>query len=141
MQFLIVGVLCFWSAIAQADENVVGIWLIEAGDGLVEISVNGNQLQGTVLGAPAGVDWDPEALDVNNPDESLRSRKLVGMVLMGEHKFDGKYWAGGWIYDPGNGKTYKSRVRLKGKDTLEVRGYIGNPLFGLTQKWRRYKKQ
>ena len=45
---------------------------------------------------------------------------------------------GGRILDPNNGKVYRSRMRLvEGGQRLEVRGYIGAPLFGRTQTWIR----
>jgi uncharacterized protein (DUF2147 family) len=47
-------------------------------------------------------------------------------------------WDGGTIVDPNNGKSYK--LRLKPADDgkkLEVRGYIGAPMFGRSQTWLR----
>lgn len=45
---------------------------------------------------------------------------------------------GGEILDPNNGKVYRSQMRLTdGGRKLEVRGYIGVPLFGRTQTWLR----
>ena len=43
----------------------------------------------------------------------------------------------GWIYDPDAGKRYKSRLKLRDDDSLEVRGYIGTPMLGRTQIWTR----
>ena len=45
---------------------------------------------------------------------------------------------GGEILDPANGKTYKVRLKpVDGGKKLEVRGYIGAPMFGRTQTWLR----
>ena len=41
-------------------------------------------------------------------------------------------WEGGWIYNPRDGKTYRSTMKLGEDDTLEVRGYILSPIFGRT---------
>ena len=46
-------------------------------------------------------------------------------------------WAGGTIYDPEGGKTYKSKLRLKGADTLEVDGCV--LFFCETQTWTRWR--
>jgi len=47
-------------------------------------------------------------------------------------------WDGGEILDPNNGKTYKVRLTpADGGKKLDVRGYIGAPLFGRTQTWIR----
>ncbi len=44
----------------------------------------------------------------------------------------------GRILDPQNGKVYRSRMRVvDGGERLEVRGYVGAPLFGRTQTWIR----
>jgi uncharacterized protein (DUF2147 family) len=53
-------------------------------------------------------------------------------------KQDGDGYDGGRILDPANGKTYKSKMSLAdGGKKLDVRGYIGMPLFGRTQTWLR----
>lgn len=47
-------------------------------------------------------------------------------------------YEGGRILDPNNGKVYRSQMRVvDGGERLEVRGYIGAPLFGRTQTWIR----
>lgn len=47
-------------------------------------------------------------------------------------------YEGGRILDPNNGKVYRSRMRvIDGGERLEVRGFIGAPLFGRTQTWVR----
>ncbi|MCD6675255.1 MAG: DUF2147 domain-containing protein [Burkholderiaceae bacterium] len=47
-------------------------------------------------------------------------------------------YEGGRILDPNNGKVYRSRMRvIDGGEHLEVRGFIGAPLFGRTQTWVR----
>jgi uncharacterized protein (DUF2147 family) len=53
-------------------------------------------------------------------------------------KKDGGEYTGGQILDPANGKTYKSKMSLaEGGKKLDVRGYVGAPLFGRTQTWVR----
>ena len=46
-------------------------------------------------------------------------------------------WKGGRTYDPENGKTYRSSMKLGGDGSLRVRGYIGIPLLGRTEIWVR----
>lgn len=45
-------------------------------------------------------------------------------------------WGGGEILDPKSGKIYHARMTQKG-DKLYVRGYVGLPLLGRTQIWKR----
>ena len=132
--------LCIVQGVAWADtgaDRIVGVWLNEKGDGLIQIERQGDAYRGKIVGAPEGTRDDPDAKDVNNEDPALRDRRLLGLVMMGSYEFDGKRWAGGWIYDPDVGKRYKSRLTLKDQNTLEVRGYLGAPMFGRTQVWTR----
>ncbi|MGI9326084.1 MAG: DUF2147 domain-containing protein [Pseudomonadales bacterium] len=70
-------------------------------------------------------------VDVNNPDEDLRSRPVLGMELLQEYQRKGKKWQGK-IYDPESGKLYSSNMRVNDDGELLMRGYIGAPMFGRT---------
>ena len=130
--------LALAAATTHADgDRLLGVWMNEPGDGLIRIERAGEQYAGTIIGAPAGTRSDPDARDVKNPDPALRDRKLIGLKLMDEYRYDGKRWTDGWIYDPDAGKRYKSRLQMRKDGTLEVRGYIGAPMFGRTQIWTR----
>ena len=76
-------------------------------------------------------------VDRNNSNTSLRSRALVGLELMGDYLFEDGIWRNGHIYNPRNGKTYRSNLRLTKKGTLKVRGYIGFSWLGGSSVWRR----
>ena len=80
------------------------------------------------------------SVDRNNPDESLRDRSLIGLELMRDFKHNGKNkWEDGRIYDPENGKTYRCKLTLKDKDTIELFGYIkiGFVKLGRNTAWIR----
>jgi uncharacterized protein (DUF2147 family) len=66
---------------------------------------------------------------------------IVGLELMrGLKKSDTRdnLWEGGTIVEPSTGKVYKVQLTpVEGGKKLEVRGYIGAPLFGRTQTWIR----
>lgn len=69
------------------------------------------------------------------------NQPIVGMMVMDHFVQDqrqAKEWINGTILDPKNGKTYKSILQVvdEGKK-LNVRGYIGVPLFGRSQTWLR----
>lgn len=53
---------------------------------------------------------------------------------------DDNEWEDGKIYHPGNGKTYKSYLKLEG-NKLKVRGYIGFSLLGMSMYWTKETKQ
>ncbi|MBO6527475.1 DUF2147 domain-containing protein, partial [Erythrobacter sp.] len=79
---------------------------------------------------PQGVDQR----DVNNKDRAKRGRKLLGMPILTGFTEEADLWRG-TIYDPKSGKTYRSVIRRKGADRLEVKGCIGP--FCQTQVWNR----
>jgi len=67
-----------------------------------------------------------------------KNQPIKGMVILrGLKKSDAENWKGGHILDPNNGKEYKSKIKLKDENTLEVRGYIGLSVIGRTQTWYR----
>jgi uncharacterized protein (DUF2147 family) len=136
------------AALAADGAEIVGQWTVPDGETRVEIY---RAADGTFEGKicwflepnfPAG---DAEAgkprHDRYNPDKSLQSRPLLGLVLMKGFKFDGKKkWSGGTIYDPESGKTYKGKMELDNDQTLSLRGFVGVSLLGRTEKWTRYKQ-
>lgn len=74
-------------------------------------------------------------LDVNNTDAKLRTRPVMGLlILKGFKKAGTGAYEDGTIYDPKNGKTYSCKMTLKG-NTLDVRGYVGVSLIGRTDTW------
>ena len=80
--FLISGALY-----AQSDaDKIVGKWLNEEKDGKVEIYKKGDKYFGKIvwLKNPNNDDGTPK-LDVENPDEKLKSRALQGMEML--HNF------------------------------------------------------
>lgn len=76
-------------------------------------------------------------VDIHNPNPSLRSRTLCGMEIGSGFELQGEDEArNGTLYDPKTGKTYRGSLQLNG-DKLELRGYVGIPLFGKSQTWQR----
>ncbi len=127
----------------QADD-IVGVWMSEGGKGRVEITKKGSVYSGRItwLAEPDYPKGDPNAgepkRDLNNPDEELRDRPIVGLTVLKDFEFDGEQtWTKGTIYDPENGKTYKCKITMQG-DEMHVRGYIGISLIGRTTVWKRY---
>jgi uncharacterized protein (DUF2147 family) len=60
------------------------------------------------------------------------------MTIVSGLKKDGDEYTGGEILDPKNGKVYKSKLSVQeGGRKLEVRGYVGVPMFGRSQVWLR----
>lgn len=139
-------VLCAQNVFAAANNSPVGLWkTIDDVTGkpkaIIEITETAQHtLQGTVVKIfpIEGHDQNELCAACKGPKHN---QKIVGMtVLEGlrADKNDANRWGGGEILDPKNGKTYHSTVQLTdGNQKLNVRGYIGMPLFGRTQIWHR----
>ena len=115
------------------DTRVLGIWVTEDNLGKIEIYKQGNKFFGKIIWAK-----DPEKLDLNNPNEKLRNRKVVGVEILKDFVFSEKNtWNNGTVYDPKNGKTYSCIMKLRNEKELEIRGYIGFSWIGRSSIWSR----
>lgn len=115
----------------EAAQPITGRWLTDGGKAVVSIGRCGRQLCGRVervLRAPPG---SPRT-DAHNPNPALRGRPIVGVAILSGFSEDGDAWRGR-IYNPEDGRSYKSIVRREG-DALKVKGCI--VFFCRTQIWR-----
>jgi len=140
------------SSVWASGNLIVGSWVTPDDKAVVEIYEQGGLYYGkfTSLKEPTytaghadGLDGQPKT-DRNNPDASQHAELIIGLVMLNGLKYAGEkkgqhQWKGGSIYDPGNGKTYKSTIKLNADGTLDMRGYIGISLFGRTQVWRPFQ--
>lgn len=79
----------------------------------------------------------PGVIDARNPDPSLRTRPVCRLNIGTGFKLkDADHGEDGRIYDPENGKTYKSTITSAG-NVLTLRGYIGFKALGRSQTWKR----
>ena len=118
---------------AKPDE-AVGTWLVPKGDAKVTITKSGESFSGQIT-------WlkTPEDLDTKNPDPAKRKNKILGMKMLWGFSFKNNEWIGGQIYDPDSGNTYKCKMWMINADKLNVKGYVGIPLFGRSEVWTRVK--
>jgi uncharacterized protein (DUF2147 family) len=69
----------------------------------------------------------------NESKEELKVKPQVGYQIFRKFTFEGKnVWSGGQVSDPRSGMTVSGKLTLKDKNTLNVRGYLGAPMFGKT---------
>jgi uncharacterized protein (DUF2147 family) len=111
---------------AAAPDPAFGQWL--NGDGMGKVAL------GPCAGQPqlacGAITWlkDPigrPTRDVHNPDKALRSRPLVGLVVIRGMKNAGPgRWTGGKLYDPESGKTYDGKLTALSTDRLQVKGCV-----------------
>ncbi|MGF1565504.1 MAG: DUF2147 domain-containing protein [Flavobacteriales bacterium] len=127
-------------AFAQEADQLVGVWEPSHGKARVKIEKIGEKYYGKIvwLKEPNDETTGEPKTDKNNPDPALRENKLRGYRILKDFTFkgDGEY-ADGTIYDPENGNTYSSTIKMTDANTLDIRGYIGVSAFGRTDVWKR----
>ena len=127
------------AAQAQSADSPAGLWKTiddqtKEPKALIRIAEQNGVLTGRIERILAG---RPDAVCEQCADER-KGRPVQGMTILSGLRKEGDEWAGGEILDPGNGKTYRARVKLvDGGRRLDVRGYIGTPRFGRSQTWVR----
>ena len=119
---------------ALADDPVEGLWLVQAGTAKVKVAPCASD-KTKMCGQVAWLKTTG-AKDANNPDASLRSRPILGMLMIRDFKSAGPgKWTGGKIYDPNSGKTYGSKMSANPDGTLKVEGCIA--VVCQAQTWKR----
>ena len=121
--------------------NVIGLWNTKNNSSKLEIFPCGEKkLCGKVawLKNPNFVSADDGPVgapkfDLRNPDPALRARPIIGLQVVEGLSDAGNYrWENGKCYDPESGNTYRCKMRMTSPEQLEMRGYVGIPLFGRT---------
>ncbi len=128
---------------AYKADDILGIWFNEEKDAKVEIYKGNGKYHGKIvwLNEPNEPATGLPKLDDENDDESLRSRPVMGLILVKDFIYDGDgLYEDGEIYDPKNGSTYSCYMKFESMDQLKVRGYIGISLIGRTTYWTRTTK-
>jgi uncharacterized protein (DUF2147 family) len=113
------------SSFAQA-ENPEGLWLLSTGKLTVRVTkCGGENICGVIAALEHTLNNDgTPKLDFKNPDESMRSRHVIGsavfngLVPNGENNWKGR------IYSADDGGTYRAFAKLDG-DRFEVKGCWG----------------
>lgn len=123
----------------EAD-RLIGVWEPSHGKARVKVEKIGDKYYGKIvwLLEPNDEETGEPKTDKNNPDAALRGNKLRGYRILKDFTYKGKdEWTDGTIYDPENGSTYSSTIKMKDENTLDIRGYIGVSAFGRTDVWKR----
>ncbi|RZA36631.1 MAG: DUF2147 domain-containing protein [Lysobacteraceae bacterium] len=143
MQASLIAMMFAMPAAAMAQNaSAAGMWKTiddETGKpkSLVRITEDNGILTGKIekLFRPADQDQNPKCTSCEG---ARKDQPIIGMTILSGLKKDGNEYTGGEILDPSKGKTYKSKAQLRDNGSkLEVRGYIGAPMFGRSQTWVR----
>jgi len=133
------------TAFGAGLDGLLGIWKTENDESKVEISRCGEKICGTIIWLKTPTytnsrdgEVGTPVIDQKNPAPALKNRPVLGLrILEGFTSEDGNTWGNGTCYDPKSGKTYRGKINLTATDRLELRGYVGIPLFGRSSVWTR----
>jgi len=141
--YLAAFALClFASALPAAEPSAEGLWKTinektNKPDSIVRIVETNGEFSGRIekiFVEPGGV----PAPKCDQCEGKFKNQPILGMTFLWGFKREGNKYTGGQILDPDEGQVYHCRMELSADGTrLEVRGYVGIPLFGRTQTWFR----
>ena len=120
------------SAIAAPPTSPVGRWLTESGNLEVEIAPCGKAICGTVVKVLAN-----RSMSGSGEMAATDNRNPLGMTILKDFMPTSDDTWQGEIYNRENAKTYACKISLDAANQLVVRAYVGLPMFGKTQVWRR----
>jgi uncharacterized protein (DUF2147 family) len=113
-----------------APPTPFGNWTTEDGHGVIAIEPCGDSICGRIVGivrAPG----EPIPKDVHGASQ-------CGLTIITREKPTGDgFWLGD-VVDPRTGTTYGAKIWIDSSGNLCLRGFLGLPLLGQTQRWRRF---
>jgi len=127
----------------EEGDALVGVWEPGHGKAKVKITRVGSKYYGKIvwLKEPTFEDGAKKT-DRNNPDPKMHETPLLGYKILKDFEYIGDdTWENGTIYDPENGSLYSCTIKMKNKNTLDVRGYIGVSMIGRTDTWTRLQRK
>ena len=119
------GAIAFTPAFAAAPLS--GLWAISRNHVQIRIAPCGKTYCGRMVSADK-LRQNPQIRDKMNRDPKLRSRPVQGLLVMTGFTGGPTKWTGGSVYNPDDGRTYKSEMILVADNTLKVTGCVIKPL-------------
>ena len=126
---------------AQEADKIVGVWWNDEKTSKIEVEKKDGKYVGTIVYMirEKYEDGQPPK-DDENPNESLRSRSIVGIQILSNFEYNAKdkEWKEGSIYDPKSGKTYDCYGWMESDDLLKLKGFVaGIRWMGKSSEWYR----
>jgi uncharacterized protein (DUF2147 family) len=124
---------------ASYAADPLGTWHTEEGKATVRVAACGPALCGTIIALkePNDATGKPKT-DQNNVDAGLRSRPIIGVLIVLGMKPSGtaNKWSG-QVYNAEDGKTYTGNLTLQDANTIKLEGCILGGLVCKAQTWTR----
>lgn len=122
-----------------AQDGIVGKWLTSDKKNHISIYKQSGKYFGRLTWIRDSINPKTKKLwaDTCNPDLFLKSRQVLGLVLLKDFRYNPKKreYYGGTFYYPRNGKIYRGKMWLTDHNTLHMRGYV--LVFYSTDVWKR----
>jgi len=116
-----------------AGQMPTGRWMTPDHDAVIQIVPCGAELCGQIVGMVL------QPTDAVPRDWAGASQcDLTIIRAAAERESDGRLVWRGTIVNPRNGTAYHAQFRIGADHQLHLRGYVGLPIFGLTQRWTSY---
>ena len=136
MKFSLITILSLFGSLVGSGAFAAPLegtsWRTSSGDATIRIEACGQRTCGRILSSVAQP--GQSMLDTQNPNPALRTSSIIGLdILFGFNRQPDDSYKGGTIYNPEDGKTYRSEFKLKPDGKLEVKGCVGP--FCQTQIW------
>jgi uncharacterized protein (DUF2147 family) len=124
-----------------AEPTATGLWEESDSSGRVGAWFYIFELNGTYVGAMVKMFVKPGG----NPNPlctacsgSEKNQPSLGLLMIKGMQRNGRSYENGTILDPRDGNVYNATMEVTADgQKLKLRGYVGIPLFGQTQVWKR----
>ena len=140
LTLLVLQILNAATALAAGADSPLGLWEAFDSDsgkatGRMRVFQEGELFFGRSEAVPTNPVVDARCTKCK---DERKDQPLVGLLVMRNMRADKGEYSGGDILDPSTGKVYSCKFHLTddGKQ-LVLRGFLGVPMLGGTQVWRR----
>jgi uncharacterized protein (DUF2147 family) len=146
LKYVAIILLLFPALSLDADtvpksDIICGKWLAAEKNLIVEVYKSGGMFKGKIVWF-ADEPGEPMAgwTDKHNPDPKLRDRKILGLDVLRDLKYDAgdNSWEDGLIYDAKHGKEWNAAVYIDKNGVMKVKGYWHLKIFGRTMVFTRF---
>lgn len=136
---ILLGILLSCKIFAQKADNLVGKWISDNKEAIMEIYKNEDgKFFGKILWLIDDTDSSGNLVkDVRNMNTALHNRTLKGMVFLYGFEFKEGKWLNGKVYNYKNGKEYNAIIWLEHTNILKLKGYNQYIWLGKTITWLR----
>jgi len=103
----ILAILTLTSFNYNSADAILGIWANDSDKGHIELYKEDGKYFGKIiwLKHPNDETGQPK-VDKHNPDPMVRSKSLLGLIMLRDFRYADGEWTDGKIYNPNDGKEY-----------------------------------